>query len=331
MGWKSRDQAVVSKFRLRGAMLCDYQPHPVRFVWSFLFAGLLRGYSDALALGLGRRYLELCALGLAVDAAGFRLFLSCFAWWGWQSIGRTVAAWLLSLLVCALARAAALAVLLGRRIPSVQLSALASSAAGSSLLLTLSMLVLKQELDERGKGPDAAAYAWHICTFALGLGALLAPSRGPEPSPPAEAAAEGLSTATAAAPSAAESTAAGAPDPWPAALQLLLEQPARVAPFGLSALVIGACGVPPALLRRLLLRRLAASAAAASACTRPGVHPPRMHCHATVLPCSAVDAPFSAARRCEPNTPPRAAPRLAPLARLRRLSAAARRSPVHSP
>ena len=167
-------------------MLCDYQPHPVRFVWSFLLAGLLRGYSDALALGLGRRYLELCALGLAVDAAGFRLFLSCFAWWGWQSIGRTVAAWLLSLLVCALARAAALAVLLGRRIPSVQLSALASSAAGSSLLLTLSMLVLKQELDERGKGPDAAAYAWHICTFALGLGALLAPSRGPEPAPPAE-------------------------------------------------------------------------------------------------------------------------------------------------
>ena len=167
-------------------MLCDYQPHPVRFVWSFLFAGLLRGYSDALTIGLGRRYLELCALGLAVDAAGFRLFLSCFAWWGWQSIGRTVAAWLLSLLVCALARAAALAVLLGRRIPSVQLSALASSAAGSSLLLTLSMLVLKQELDERGKGPDAAAYAWHICTFALGLGSLLAPSRGPEPPPPAE-------------------------------------------------------------------------------------------------------------------------------------------------
>ena len=63
-------------------MLCDYQPHPVRFVWSFLLAGLLRGYSDALALGLGRRYLELCALGLAVDAAGFRLFVSCFAWWG---------------------------------------------------------------------------------------------------------------------------------------------------------------------------------------------------------------------------------------------------------
>ena len=46
------------------------------------------------------------------------------------------------------------------------------------------MLVLKQELDERGKGPDAAAYAWHICTFALGLGALLTPSRVP----PAEAA-----------------------------------------------------------------------------------------------------------------------------------------------
>ena len=64
-------------------------------------------------------------------------------------------------------------------------ASLASSAAGSSLLLTLSMLVLKQELEERGKGPDAAAYAWHICTFALGLGALLAPSRRPEPAPPA--------------------------------------------------------------------------------------------------------------------------------------------------
>ena len=63
------------------------------------------------------------------------------------------------------------------------------SAAGSSLLLTLSILVLKQELDERGKGPDAAAYAWHICTFALGLGALLTPSRVP----PAEAASSGVS------------------------------------------------------------------------------------------------------------------------------------------
>ena len=56
-----------------------------------------------------------------------------------------------------------------------------------------------------------------------------------------------------------------------------------------------------------------------------------MHSHAAVLPSSVVDAPSSNAPLCEPNTPPRAAPRLAPLARLRRLSAAARRSPVHSP
>ena len=292
-------------------MLCDYQPHPVRFVWSFLLAGLLRGYSDALTLGLGRRYLELCALGLAVDAAGFRLFLSCFAWWGWQSIGRTVGAWLLSLLVCALARAAALAVLLGRRIPSVQLSALASSAAGSSLLLTLSILVLKQELDERGKGPDAAAYAWHICTFALGLGALLTPSRVP----PAEAASAGVShaaTAAAAAPSAAKSAPE---DPWPAVLHSLLEQPARVAPYGLSAVVIGACGVPPALLRRRLCRRLW-----------------RSRGHAAVLPAQSVDAPLIAAT--PPDTPPDTPPRAAPRARLhlclqlRQLSTAARRPPV---
>ena len=131
-------------------MLCDYQPHPVRFVWSFLFAGLLRGYSDALTIGLGRRYLKLCALGLTVDAAGFRLFLSCFAWWGWQSIARTVAAWLLSLLICTLLRigvARATTRHFGRR--STMPLSIVASAVSSSLLLTLSMLILKQELDVR--------------------------------------------------------------------------------------------------------------------------------------------------------------------------------------
>ena len=117
-------------------MLCDYQPHPVRRC-VFPLAGLLRGYSDA-----PRSASPTVPRAMCPQAGSRRRFPTvplCFAWWGWQSIGKPVGAWLLSLLVCALVRAAALAVLLGLRIPSVQLSAL-FEGRWQSLPLTLSML-----------------------------------------------------------------------------------------------------------------------------------------------------------------------------------------------
>ncbi len=54
-------------------------------------------------------------------------------------------------------------------------------------------------------------------------------------------------------------------DAWRAALQSLLEQPASAAPFGLSAVALGACGVPPPPARRALFRLLRAVADDAAA------------------------------------------------------------------
>ena len=51
-----------------------------------------------------------------------------------------------------------------------KLGVLAAAAASSSLILVLSNLLLKLELQERGANYDAALYSWHIATFFLGAG-----------------------------------------------------------------------------------------------------------------------------------------------------------------
>ena len=237
-------------------LLCDYQPHPLKFVWAFLLAGLLRTYREALVSSRGRRCLELCGLSLAADFVGYKLFVSFYGWWGWQSIVRTVAAWLISLtvstgmreMVAQAAGARQLAQRTSLPLPlQLWVATMAASAVSSSLMLVLSMLILKQELDERGKAPDAAAYAWHIVTFALGCGSILAPRCTHEP------AAEATPVA--------QARPGVQHDAWRKMLQLTLDRPWRAAPFGMSALVIGACAVPPAPARHLMFYWLGAPAA----------------------------------------------------------------------
>ena len=80
-------------------MLCDYQPHPLKFVWAFLVAGLIR----TLAQMRGRaRFQWLFELALA-DFIGFQLFGTMVgggvlgAPSSLPTVAGVVGAWLLSL------------------------------------------------------------------------------------------------------------------------------------------------------------------------------------------------------------------------------------------
>ena len=151
--------------------LCDYQPHPLYFVWAFLVAGLIRTWTSQRArLGGGWLVVEL----LAADLFGYRVFTAAVAS-SLPTIGGIVGAWLLSLAAVYPVRLLIAQRAGGRRCARstasvASLSTLAAAAASSSLLLVLSLLVLKYELQERGAAFDAARYAWHIATFFLGAG-----------------------------------------------------------------------------------------------------------------------------------------------------------------
>ena len=60
-------------------MLCDYQPHPLLFVWCFLLAGLLRFYSTHGAQADQMRLLCLIVASFAVDLLSFCVFVMSIA------------------------------------------------------------------------------------------------------------------------------------------------------------------------------------------------------------------------------------------------------------
>ena len=158
-------------------MLCDWQPHPLYFTWSFLIAGLLRTHTSLESAVHARalRWRHLAELALA-DAVCFHVFAALAAR-SLTTVTGVVNAWLLSLVVGYPLRAWAArraAVLTGRRgvqhalLPTPTLAVagtLAAAALASSLVLLLAVALLKFELQERGDALDAACYAWHVATF----------------------------------------------------------------------------------------------------------------------------------------------------------------------
>ena len=76
-------------------MWCDYQPHPFRFVWAFLIAGLVRTHTS-LRVPVGSvRLLRLMAELGAADFIGFHIFTAVAARELYSCSG-VVSAWLLS-------------------------------------------------------------------------------------------------------------------------------------------------------------------------------------------------------------------------------------------
>jgi hypothetical protein len=155
--------------------LCDYQPHPLRFVWSFLIAGLIRTLAWPHA---SRRHLVWVAELAIVDIVSFYVFVASVSPMISSASG-IVGAWVLNLfisyplraLVAARARSRLTAqparVAFGA-CSAASFGVLAAAALSSCFVLLLCLLVLKFELQERGAALDAACYSWHISTFFLG-------------------------------------------------------------------------------------------------------------------------------------------------------------------
>ena len=154
-------------------MLCDYQPHPLKFVWAYLLAGVIRWCSSQhTAVGWTRlfRILSSCALA---DLVSYCVFVVA-ASHSLVSIDGVVASWLICFAVSHPFR-----IVIARCFrreatpsqPSVSLvstmSTLAAAAASSSAIIVLAMMLLKVELQERGDALDAALYSWHVATFYL--------------------------------------------------------------------------------------------------------------------------------------------------------------------
>ena len=157
---------------------CDWQPHPLLFVWTFLTAGIIRSHATHRdVVGNGAFLRQLMELA-AADLIGYHAFVMAAAV-SLRTVVGLVQAWVLSLALsypvrlvvaqrvsrrpCApFARAAVL--------PASGAGTLAAAAASSTAVLVLAMLLLKLELQERGEALDAARYSWHIATFYLGGG-----------------------------------------------------------------------------------------------------------------------------------------------------------------
>jgi hypothetical protein len=85
-------------------MLCDYQPHPLGFVWCFLLAGLVRSHTSAVRSGRSSRlWWNLCASSALVDFISYHLFLHA-AEPELHSVQGVAYAWLLSFVSCFLLR-----------------------------------------------------------------------------------------------------------------------------------------------------------------------------------------------------------------------------------
>ena len=96
--------------------LCAAQPHPLRFVWAFLLAGLLRAHRDAAADGRELRSAQRAGLALAADWLSCRAFSAAFARAPPTARG-AVLAWLATLILVALPVRTAAAALLWRWLP----------------------------------------------------------------------------------------------------------------------------------------------------------------------------------------------------------------------
>ena len=261
--------------------LCAAQPHPLRFVWAFLSAGLLRAHRDAAADGRELRSAQRAGLALAADWLSCRAFSAAFARAPPSARG-AVLAWLATLVLVALPVRTAAAALLWRWLPPETAprprprllhaaSTLALAVAASSLLFLLAMVVLKRELDERGLAADAAQYAWLIATFFLGV--IVSPcyrADAADATPP-----DGYELAASAPPPAAAPplplppSAPPRPPVSPARASLVvdtLEAGGAAAPWTCSAVALGAVGVAPALGLGWIERRLAHALRPGGAC-----------------------------------------------------------------
>ena len=76
--------------------LCDYQPHPLRFVWTFLAAGLVRSHTHAVCSGRSRLWLRFFAGSAAADLLSFGVFENAVAP-ALLDVSSVVRAWLLCL------------------------------------------------------------------------------------------------------------------------------------------------------------------------------------------------------------------------------------------
>ena len=79
-------------------MLCDYQPHPLRFVWAFLVAGLIRTHTSLRGHLGGLQVLRLIFELAVADLFSFCVFVSA-ASSSLPSAASLVGAWLVSLIV----------------------------------------------------------------------------------------------------------------------------------------------------------------------------------------------------------------------------------------
>ena len=68
---------TITAFRLMS--LCDYQPHPLRFVWSFLAAGLVQSYIGVVAAGRINVWRRLVLLAAAADLLSYCIFVHMVA------------------------------------------------------------------------------------------------------------------------------------------------------------------------------------------------------------------------------------------------------------
>ena len=89
--------ATVVLVAVQLAALCSLQPHPLRFVWSFLVAGLIRcGTSLALASrnhhGAAREVFKLVAEVSLADLVSFHMYAAAVTS-GLSTVGGVVFAW----------------------------------------------------------------------------------------------------------------------------------------------------------------------------------------------------------------------------------------------
>ncbi|KAL1511465.1 hypothetical protein AB1Y20_006263 [Prymnesium parvum] len=216
-------------------MLCSWQPHPLHFVWAFLSAGLVRSWSFSAATGRDVHWLYLSVGAAGADLLGYAAFSFAAPRAALFDVSGALNAWALGL-ACALpARLLVAQHFSGRTkaewaralLSSSSVATCAAALACTSCVFVLSMLVLKQELQERGAAPDAAKYSWHIASFFVGT--VFAPACVPR------AASEGggrLHHRT------------------PCDMHLLVaSEPSAAAPFAVSLVSIGAMGVLPGSLR----------------------------------------------------------------------------------
>ena len=250
---------------------CDWQPHPLLFVWTFLTAGIIRSHATHRdVVGNGAFLRQLMELA-AADLIGYHAFVMAAAV-SLRTVVGLVQAWVLSLALSYPVRLV-VAQRVSRRpcapfaravvLPASGAGTLAAAAASSTAVLVLAMLLLKLELQERGEALDAARYSWHIATFYLGggfcsacaLGAGLGvapPPGGPRPPPRRVGDVERSSSCSSAH---GNSDLDGTPckpsraSVWPAGTHSIpfraMSAPCAEAPLAASLLCVAAFGVLP--------------------------------------------------------------------------------------